>query len=102
MAKRLVAKVGTYTDKEGNEKGEYVKIGVVLSNDNGEYALIDPTINLAGVMIKQRLLNPQKAGDMVMCGIYTDEPKQDAHNQAKSDGYQPQAAPVDFNDDIPF
>ena len=96
MTKRLVAKVGTYT-KDGQEKGEYVKIGVILSNDNGEYALIDPTINLAGVMIKQRILNPQKAGDMVMCGIYTDEPKQTMQND------EPQTTPpTDFDDDIPF
>ncbi len=72
MAKRLVARVGTFNDKDGNEKGEYVKVGVILSNDNGEFALIDPTVNLAGVLMKQRILNPQKAGDSVMCGIYDD------------------------------
>lgn len=110
MAKRLVARTGTYTDKEGNEKGEFTKIGVILSNDNGEFALIDPAVNLAGVLIKQRILNPQKAGDSVMCGIYDDsqqrnngggqqqrqQPQQQSGGQSQSGGFD------DFDDNIPF
>jgi len=73
--KRLVAKVGEY-QKDGQTKGEYVRIGVILSNDNGEYALIDPTVNLAGVMMKQRIMNPQKGGDSVICSIFDDSNRQ--------------------------
>ncbi len=89
MAKRLVAKVGEY-QKDGETKGEYVKIGVILSNNNGEYALIDPTINLAGVLMKQRILNPQKGGDSVMCGIYEDQPRQQSQQNHQQGGQQRQ------------
>lgn len=74
--KRLVARVGTYTDREGKEKGEYVNIGVILSNDNGEYALIDPCVSLAGVLMKQRALahaDGRKMMDKVSAGIYSDD-----------------------------
>lgn len=77
MAKRLVAKVGEY-QRDGQTKGEYVRIGVILSNDNGEYALIDPTVNLAGVLTKQNLMAHGKGGkprDKVMVSIFTDEPR---------------------------
>lgn len=93
MAKRITAKIEIYTDKEGNQKGKYVDIGVILSNDNGEYILLNPTIDLSGVLIKQRLMNPQKAGGSVMCNIFTDEPRQQASNSAPD---------ADFDDDIPF
>lgn len=76
MAKRLMAKVGTYT-KDGQEKGEYVKIGVILSNDNGEYALIDPSVNLAGVAVKQLVNGVSKKGsDSVIASIFEDQPQQ--------------------------
>jgi len=55
MSKRLSAKTGEYT-KDGETKGEYTQIGVILQNDNGEYLLLDPTINLAGVLAKQNIL----------------------------------------------
>lgn len=106
MAKRLVARVGTFNDKDGNEKGEYVKVGVILSNDNGEFALIDPTVNLAGVLMKQRILNPQKAGDSVMCGIYDDSQQrnngggqqQGGQQQNQQGGGQNQGGSSNFND----
>lgn len=87
MAKDLVAVTGTYM-KDGQEKKEYTKIGVILENDNGEYALLDPAINLAGVMMKQRLANPGKKGDSVMCGIYDRSQEQNA-NQASQSSQMP-------------
>jgi hypothetical protein len=88
-------------DENGADKlkGEYVKIGVILSGDNGEYALLDPTVNIAGCLMKQRVMNQGKEkkgkGDMVMCSIFTDEPKQ------QSQGGQ---SPVfdSFDDDVVF
>ena len=114
MSRDLVARVGTYQDAQGKDKGEFQKIGVILSNDNGEYALIDPAVNLAGVLIKQRLDNPQKAGGMVMCGIYDRDNNQQNNNQAQQHQQQQaqtqQQAPAnantgafeEFNDSIPF
>lgn len=88
MSKDLVIKVGEY-QKDGETKGEYVKLGVILSNDNGEYALIDPTINIAGCLMKQRVMNQGKQnsgkGDMVMCGIYDRDSKSAPQQQAPAD-----------------
>ena len=85
MSKRLSAKVGEYQDKQTNEtKGEYVQIGVILNNDNGEFLLLDPTVSLAGVLAKQNALEFKKGGqirDNVMCGIYEDQPKQNNQQQ---------------------
>jgi len=91
MTKRLAAKVGTY-QKEGQTKGEYAKIGVILQNDNGEYLLLDPTVSLAGVLAKQNVMlakegKPPK--DMVACSIFDDS---NQGNQPQQQGYQ-QAPP---------
>ena len=79
MSKRLSAKTGEYQDKTTNEtKGEYTQIGVILQNENGEYLLLDPTVNLAGVLAKQNILalnQGKQQRDNVMCGIYEDQPK---------------------------
>ncbi len=88
MAKDIIAKTGSYIDKKtGQEKAEWTKIGVILSNDKGEYALIDPTINLAGVLIKQRLDNPEKAGGSVMASVVDNsQQRQQATQQTQSQG----------------
>ena len=76
MAKRLVAKVGEY-QKDGQTKGEYQRLGVLMQgNDGGEYMLLDPSINLAGVLIKQNAMAASKGGqlrDTVMISVFTDE-----------------------------
>lgn len=93
--KRLVIKVDEY-QKDGQTKGKYVELGVILSGDNGEYALIDPTVNIAGCLMKQRVMNQGKEkkgkGDMVMCSIF----------ERESQGSQSQAAPAGFDDDVGF
>jgi len=113
MAKRLVAKIDEY-EKDGQKKGKYIEIGVILSNDKGEYALINPEINLAGVLMKQRVnLGGKGKGDMVMCSIFDNDnaqSQQPAH-QSQQDGIQmPSSAPAqqdttkdaDGFDQIPF
>ncbi len=102
MTKRIVAKTGTY-QKDGQEKGEYTKLGVILNNDNGEYMLLDPTVSLAGVLIKQNALAAKTGGqqrDMLMVSIFEDDnqgqqqnnqqqaPNQNGYNQQQ--GYQQQ------------
>lgn len=83
MAKRLVAKVGEY-QKDGQTKGEYVKIGVILENQNGEYMLIDPSVSLSGVLAKQNAMaanSGQPMRDNVMASIFTDENQQGGYQQ---------------------
>ena len=99
--KKLAAKVGEYT--KGNEtKGEWVQIGVIMSGQNGEYALIDPKVNLAGVLQQQNIYaheqrqagnDKARTGKMIMCSVFDQENQQ-------SSGFQP-IQPIS-NDDIPF
>lgn len=85
MAKRIVAKTGTY-QKDGQEKGEYTKLGVMLNNDNGDYMLMDPCVNLAGVLLKQNALAAKTGGqqrDMVMISIFDDDNQHQNNNQGQ-------------------
>lgn len=90
MAKRIVAKTGEY-QKDGQTKGEYTKLGVMLNNNNGDYMLLDPSVNLAGVLIKQNSLAAKNNGqqrDMVMISIFDDDNQGQQQN-----GFQGQQAP---------
>lgn len=94
MAKRLVAKTGEY-QKDGQVKGEYTKLGVVLSNQNGEYMLLDPSVSLAGVLAKQNALAMSKGEqvrDNVMVSIFEDDNQQQQQGQQQG-GYQNQGQP---------
>jgi len=75
----LKAKVGTYM-KDGQEKGRYVDVGVLMQSDDGSYyALINPTFNPAGV--------PMQGGkDMVMVSVFQDQQQ----NNNGGQGYQQQ------------
>lgn len=88
MTKRLVAVTGNYTNKEGQEKAEYTEIGVIITGKNGkEYALLDPAINLAGVLLKQNVLAAKRGeptSDRVMLSLF----EQDNQQQAPQQGYQ--------------
>lgn len=93
--KRITAKIDEY-EKDGQTKGRYVDIGVINSNGNGEYILLDPTVNLAGVLMKQRVLaqkQGKKGSNAVMCSIFEND------NQPKQ---QQGGAASDFESDIPF
>ena len=103
MTKKLVAKTGTYQDRQtGQEKGEYAKLGVILSNQNGEYVLLDPTINIAGVLAKQNYMaraegKPER--DMVMCSIFDDSQQQRQDGPAQQ---QNNSGFDGFDDDTQF
>jgi hypothetical protein len=90
MSKRLSVKVGEYEAQDGTIKGEYVQIGVILENSNGEYVLLDPAVSLSGLLARQNHLEWLKGGQVranVMCGIYEDEPKQAAQPAKQQTGY---------------
>ena len=100
MTKRLSAVVGEYNDKQTNQqKAEWASIGVIgVSSKGKEYMLLDPTINLAGVLLKQNILaanKGEKLSDMVMVSII-DEQNQAQNNNQNQGGYQ-QNAPQQNN-----
>lgn len=90
MTKRLVAVTGNYTNKEGQEKAEYTEIGVIITGKNGkDYALLDPAINLAGVLLKQNALAAKRGeapSDRVMLSVF----EQDNQQQPQQGFNQPQ------------
>lgn len=109
MRKRLVAKVGEYQDREGNTKGRYTEIGVILSNENGEYAILDPAVNLAGVLTQQNMMNHgkgQKPRDKVMVSIFDADRQQGGGggygNQQQGGAQGGAPAGGGFDDEIPF
>lgn len=88
MTKRLVAKVGEYT-KDGQTKGRYVNLGVILSNDNGEYVLLDPSVSVSGILSQQNALAAQqgnKLRDRAMVSIFTDQPRDDSQQGYSGQG----------------
>lgn len=90
MAKRICAKVETY-QKDGQTKGKYVDIGVIMSNQNGDFILLDPTVNLAGVLAKQNVLaleenKPQNKN--IMASIFDDDNQQQGFQQGNGQNYQ--------------
>lgn len=85
MTKRLVAKTGTYTNQQGEQKGEYTRIGVLMDGENGQYMLLDPTVNLAGVLAKQNVMAANEGKpmrDSVMISVFEND------NQNQGQGQQ--------------
>ena len=93
--KRLMIKVGEY-QKDGQTKGEYVRIGALMESQNGEYVLLDPTVNLAGCLLKQRMMNPSKPSKAVMVSVFTDEPRQQSAPAESASAADP------YDQEIPF
>ena len=102
MAKKydLVVKVGEYTDGQGQTKGRFKNVGVMMEGQNGPYILLDRTFNPAGV-------SGNDGRESIIVSLY--EPKADGnqpssaqqqHSQQKANAFQPQ--PRDLQDDVPF
>lgn len=88
--KKIVAKVKTYENSAGEKRGEYVRVGIIVpsSDGDGEYVLLDPSVNLAGAAMRQRI-NGNRGGDMLLCSVFEADQQQ-------------QSAPENSDDDIPF
>jgi len=92
MAKKydLVVKVGEYTDRDGQTKGRFKNVGVVMEGDKGPYILLDRTFNPAGV-------SGNEGRESIIVSMY--EPRDNAgseqsntaqqrHSQQKANGYR--------------
>ena len=91
MTKRLSAVVGEYLDSQNQQKAEWQNIGVLITGKNGkEYALLDPAVNLAGVLLKQNVLAAKKneaPSDMVMTSVF-EEQNNNQQQQNNNQGQQ--------------
>lgn len=46
----LAVKTGSYTDRDGNEKGRWENIGALMENDDGQpFIMLKATFNPAGI-----------------------------------------------------
>lgn len=49
MKRKIVANVGSYTDKDGNEKKQWANVGTLMQNERGYYILLDSFFNPAAL-----------------------------------------------------
>ena len=93
MTKRLAVKVDEY-QKDGQTKGKYTEIGVLMpSNDGGEYLLLDPTVNLAGVLMKQNALaakHGKQIRDSIMVSVFDGQQQSQQQQPGGFQQHQPQ------------
>lgn len=117
MGRKIVAKTGEYTNSNGETKSRWTSIGVIMSNNDGDYVLLDPTVSLAGVQSAQNALavsQGKTVRDRIMCSVFDDDNNQQQQpqqrqqpapqQQRQAPQQQAQQAPSvdDFDDDIPF
>lgn len=102
----IVAKVGEYTDRQGNTKARYENVGALMQGDNGPFIMMKRTFNIAGL--------PQDGRDNALLSCF--EPRDDQQQgnrqhsarqasydaQRPSGGYGGSAVDADLDDSIPF
>lgn len=90
----ICAVKGTYTNKEGKTRNEYLNVGVVMEKEGREFILLERTFNPAG------LPNPDNRSN-VLLSLF--EPKEKGQAQPQSKSYDSTPAHNDVDDDeIPF
>lgn len=91
----IVAKVGEYTDRQGQTKARYENVGALMQGDNGPFIMIKRTFNVAG------LPNDGRESALLSCF----EPRNDNQHRPQSGAPAGGAAGnqgPDFSDEIPF
>ena len=96
MTRILKAKVGTFTDREGNEKGKWIDVGVLMNGGSGEFLIMNRHVDLAGIGACQDLMSGQPREGVMVSIFDRDEQRQPAPKA------QPHGGADTFDDDIPF
>ena len=81
----IVAKVGEYTDRQGNTKARYENVGALMQGDNGPFIMMKRTFNIAG------LPNDGRDNALLSCFEPRDDqqPRQQSARQASYDAQRP-------------
>lgn len=66
----LAVKVGSYVDKDGNDKNRYQNVGCIMQSENGPFMLLNKTFNPAGVP------NTDDRSSIIV-SIFKDKPKEE-------------------------
>lgn len=72
----IVAKVGEYTDRQGNTKARYENVGALMQGDNGPFIMMKRTFNLAGL--------PQDGRDNALLSCFEPRDDQQQGNRQQS------------------
>ena len=98
----LAVKVGSYTDRDGKEKGRWKNVGSVLQlEDGGKMILLDRSFSPAGVPFRE-------GTDQIVVSMFPPRQEDDRtapRAQTKTPSRTPQtgtAPRAQDNDDIPF
>lgn len=102
--KNIVAVVGKWTDKNGQQKFNYKTVGELHSGENGQFILMDKSFNLCAVVGKDpndhrvllSLYDPQPTATPVT----HDQPTVTAQSYRNAKNNPP--ADTGFDDEIPF
>lgn len=88
ILKNISVKTGSWTDKEGKERGRYVTIGHLHDGEHGQYITLESHMNLAAF--------PRKAGDSrVIANLY--DPKQEEAKPPRKASHE-----SSFDEEPPF
>lgn len=90
ILKNLVAANGAYTDRNGQEKKRWVKVGDLHEHDGRQYITLEATVNLAG-------LERKEGETRIFCNLFDPEPRGGQPSRPT-----PRAAAPAPDDDIPF
>lgn len=103
MPKDVSIAVEKYTNKQGEEKTKYVKVGTIMDGQNGEYMLIEPTVDLAGCLALQNMMNHKQGKEVrtnLIASVFDRNQQGQAPQQASQQAAPPPQDPLDG--DIPF
>ena len=103
MAKDVSIAVEKYINKQGEEKTKYVKIGTIMEGQNGEYMLLEPTVDLAGCLALQNMMNHKQGKEVrtnLIASVFERNNQQAPAQQASQQAALPPQDPLD--DGIPF
>ena len=97
----LAVVVGSYEDRDGNEKKRYANVGVMMQGDNGPFILLDRHFNPAGINGKDGKIvvscfepKERDQGNARRDDRGASRPKQQESRRSSRDD--------DLDDDVPF
>ena len=94
----IVAKVGEYTDRQGNTKARYENVGALMQGDNGPFIMMKRTFNIAGL--------PHDGRDHALLACFEPRDDQQQGNRqqparhASYDAQRPQSGGRGYSDGI--
>lgn len=102
----VTVKTGEYTDAQGQTKGRYTKLGVVMQgNDGGQFMLLEPQVDIAGCLMLQNnlaLAKGQQPRDSVMCSMFAPSEQGQQPQQPMPQPTQPMAQPQQMQPQTPM